>query len=535
MNGTLLFSASDADHGRELWRSDGTPEGTVLIKDLEAGPGSSGAAPLLVTPSLVLLAACPAATGCELYRTDGTDAGTILVMDIDPGPDSGFSSAMGRLGEVLIFGAHEALGWAPYRSDGTPDGTFRLGPPPVDTQVLYIDTFGVLKGSLYFRKVSSVPTGAVLWKTDGTSEGTVAVAPLPGTYSSEFPLSAALDDVLVFLNDDGTIRHSLWKTDGTAAGTSMLASVGPVGSLVRLGPRIVYWAWDDAHGIEPWTTDGTAAGTALLKDIYPGRKDSSSPESTAVLGSSLFFWANDGVHGFELWKTDGTSAGTTLVRDIAPGPASSHVSDRLVSTGREAYFFAADPVSGPELWRTDGTEEGTTRVADVNPGLAGSDVARNRYWKEPLIARSGGRVFFTATDGTTGYELWSLPIPLGFHPVTPCRVADTRDPGGPAGGVPLGASQTLILPVAGRCGIPSTAISVAANVTVVSPSATGTLSVFAGGPIVSGTTEVPVIAGKTRALNAIPLLGTAGSLSVRADLPAGSSTEVILDVSGYFE
>ena len=151
------------------------------------------------------------------------------------------------------------------------------------------------------------------------------------------------------------------------------------------------------------------------------------------------------------------------------------------------------------------------------------------------LARSGGKVFFTASDGTTGHELWSLPIPLGFHPVTPCRVADTRDPGGIAGGIPLGASQTLILPVAGRCGIPSTAISVAANVTVVNPAATGSLSVFAGGPIVSGTTEVPVTAGKTRAMNAIPILGTAGSLSVRAGLPEGGTTHVLLDVSGYFE
>jgi hypothetical protein len=153
----------------------------------------------------------------------------------------------------------------------------------------------------------------------------------------------------------------------------------------------------------------------------------------------------------------------------------------------------------------------------------------------PVLARSGGRVFFTATDGATGYELWSLPITLGFHPVTPCRVADTRHPAGPTGGIPLGASETLILPVTGRCGIPSTAISIAANVTVVNPTVTGSLSVFAGGPIVSGTTEVPVTAGKTRALNAVSLLGTSGSLSVRAGLPEGGTTHVLLDVSGYFE
>ena len=174
-------------------------------------------------------------------------------------------------------------------------------------------------------------------------------------------------------------------------------------------------------------------------------------------------------------------------------------------------------------------------VADLAPGLAAGATSFWATLNRNVLARSGGRIFFTASDGTSGDELWSLPIPLGFHPVTPCRVADTRDPGGVAGGVPLANAQTLILPVAGRCGIPSTAISVAANVTVVNPSATGTLSVFAGGPIVSGTTEVPVTAGKTRATNAIPLLGSTGSLSVRAGLPEGSTTHLVLDVSGYFE
>ena len=124
---------------------------------------------------------------------------------------------------------------------------------------------------------------------------------------------------------------------------------------------------------------------------------------------------------------------------------------------------------------------------------------------------------------------------MKFHTVAPCRVADTRDASGPTGGAPLGASETAVLQVTGRCGVPSTAISVAANVAVVSPSATGTLSVFTGGPVVSGSIEVPATAGKTRAFQFVPILGSKGSLSVRSALPPDSSTHVILDVSGDFE
>jgi ELWxxDGT repeat protein len=256
---------------------------------------------------------------------------------------------------------------------------------------------------------------------------------------------------------------------------------------------------------------------------------------TVVLGPTLFFWAYDGVHGFELWKTDGTAPGTVLVRDVAAGPPGSMGIEHFAAAGHEVFFTASDRVSGRELWRSDGTEAGTTRVADLAPGIRGSAAPWEASGPKTVLARSGGKVFFTATDGATGHELWSVPVPTRLHTITPCRVADTRDPAGPTGGAPLGSSETVVLQVTGRCGIPSTALSIVANVTVVSPSAGGSLSVFAGGPVVSGSTEVPVTEGRTRALHFIPGLGTAGSLAFRPSIQAGGSTDVILDVSGYFE
>ena len=552
VNGTLLFSAEDATHGRELWRSDGSPAGTLPVKDLEPGPIGSAPVSLFAGSAHVLFSAFTSSTGRELFRTDGTDAGTGLVKELRPGPEGSNLSPVGQLGEVLLFTAFdESHGSELFRSDGTPDGTFLLGDLTPGSSSSRIDPLGVLNGAFYFRE-EVFPTGTILWKTDGTVGGTVAVGPLPGRSAPAGPLpgishprtGAALDDVLVFSDEDETHGRELWRTDGTAAGTFLLLDIVPEGdsertdfgsTFVRVGNRVVFWTDDGIHGFEPWITDGTAAGTSLLKDIDPGRPGSSEPRNMAVLGSALYFWADDGVHGLELWKTDGTAAGTALVRDIVPGPASSRYGEALTTAGGAVYFSAADLVSGPELWRTDGTEAGTSRVADLNPGVAGSDVPPYLRMSGSALTRSRGSVFLTANDGANGFELWSVPVPLRFRPVTPCRIADTRDPGGVAGGVPLANAQTLILPVAGRCGIPSTAISVAANVTVVNPTATGSLSVFAGGPIVSGTTEVPVTAGKTRAMNVIPILGTAGSLSVRAGLPAEGTTHVVLDVSGYFE
>jgi ELWxxDGT repeat protein len=534
VNGTLLFTAGDADHGFELWKSDGTPAGTSLVRDIEPGPGDSGPRIFFATPSTVFFHACVPATGCELYTTDGTEAGTGLVKDIWPGPGSGMTGTLGVLGDGLLFAANdEEHGTEPWWSDGTTDGTFLLGDLNPGAASSDVRLIGVLNDVHLFS--ASDGTTTTLWKTDGTVAGTVAVGPVPNPAAGE-----AIGGVLVFPASDPVRGEEIWRTDGTTGGTSLLAGINPVAgfparSFLRVGSRIVFFVDDGVHGYEPWKTDGTTAGTALLKDINPGVLRSIGT-GAAVLGETLFFFADDGVHGLEPWKTDGTGPGTVLVRDIAPGPPGSNVGvDRFVAGGHEVFFTASDHVSGRELWRSDGTAAGTTLVADLVPGLGSGQIPWSMANSMPVLARSGARVFFTATEGATGYELWSLPIPTRLHTITPCRVADTRDPAGPTGGARLGSSETVVVQVTGRCGIPSTALSIAANVTVVSPSAAGSLSVFAGGPIVSGSTEVPVTEGKTRALHFIPGLGTAGSLAIRPSMQAGGSTDVILDVSGWFE
>ena len=42
---TLFFTADDGVNGNELWKSDGTEAGTVLVKDINPGSGSSSPYP----------------------------------------------------------------------------------------------------------------------------------------------------------------------------------------------------------------------------------------------------------------------------------------------------------------------------------------------------------------------------------------------------------------------------------------------------------------------------------------------------------
>ncbi len=91
--GALFFVTQDTEHGFELWRSDGTPDGTTLVKDINPGPASSfevrfpvpSEPPLVDFDGVLYFAAYDPEHGTELWSSDGTESGTRLVEDINPG------------------------------------------------------------------------------------------------------------------------------------------------------------------------------------------------------------------------------------------------------------------------------------------------------------------------------------------------------------------------------------------------------------------------------------------------------------------
>ena len=103
----LFFAANVAGSGPELWKTDGTRAGTVLVKDIAPGPASSRPGELTAAGGRLYFRATDGVHGDELWRSDGTAAGTTLVEDILPGPASSTPDDLTAAGGTLFFTAND--------------------------------------------------------------------------------------------------------------------------------------------------------------------------------------------------------------------------------------------------------------------------------------------------------------------------------------------------------------------------------------------------------------------------------------------
>jgi ELWxxDGT repeat protein len=101
----VVFTINDGAHGTEPWVSDGTPEGTKLLLDIRAGASGSTAGALTVVDGTAYFSADDGVHGQELWQTDGTPEGTQLVADIEPGAAGSSPYPLTKAGDLLYFAA----------------------------------------------------------------------------------------------------------------------------------------------------------------------------------------------------------------------------------------------------------------------------------------------------------------------------------------------------------------------------------------------------------------------------------------------
>ena len=336
----VMFRANDVAHQTELWISDGTESGTHMVKDInavedvDAGDGrtfTSYPQNLYVWNGVLIFAADDGVNGVEMWKSDGTASGTVLVKNIADGNGHGYPGDFVALGSRLLFTAqNDTYGNELWSTDGTEVGTQLIKDinPSGDSYPYQL----VKSGNTIFFMAETGDNGYELWKSDGTEGGTALVADLlPGPQSGNISgrtLTAFNGGVVFRRVDSGTTGSELWKSDGTAAGTVIVKDINPGAghavpdSLSVMGNYVYFSANDGTVGTELWRSDGTAAGTELVKDIYEGGDSDSgaSPIANSGIvsnGVHAYFFAEasngDGGTAQEIWRTDGTTAGTVQI------------------------------------------------------------------------------------------------------------------------------------------------------------------------------------------------------------------------------
>ncbi|MEX1024727.1 MAG: ELWxxDGT repeat protein [Planctomycetota bacterium] len=390
--GLGVFANSEAETGREPWRTDGTTNGTELLIDLFPGAESSDPADFvaLANGAVVFSARAPT-TGRELYLTDGSASGTSLLADLQPGSgDSDPRNFVVAGAYAFFFATTSTKGRELWRTDGTLAGTTLVrdliaGPPGIvdDVQHLRIARLGTDEVVFTIRRF-----GLELWKSDGTHAGTTHVTGLPS------PVASPPDELTTFGN---AVLLRVWEwqtpmawiTDGTPGGTFSLGAEQR--STLRVAGSFGYFAVEVAPGVnELFVTDGTVGGTQLLVDLTPSAGQSSAPEPLGAVGSDLIFASFVGAGPRQLVRSDGTASGTSAISSLAPEvgletPVGVHAGELWFGT----------PDAGGALVRTDGTAAGTA--------VAGPAIAPRNF------GSPGGALLFSAEGaGLAGRELWSF-------------------------------------------------------------------------------------------------------------------------------
>nr|WP_314496552.1 T9SS type A sorting domain-containing protein [uncultured Chryseobacterium sp.] len=402
-NDQLLLAANDGVNGKEIWKSDGTVVGTLLLKDIAPNSGSSisNDFKILKLNNGKFYFVANTATGYQLYESNGTTAGTVSVMPIQNVFELNGVSA----GNYFVFTGFDAAngGLEPWVSDGTAAGTQILKDilPGNSSSMGINNKFLKINNKIYFDSSSNGINqiyGNYIWETDGTQAGTL----LFNTPANNMLYGTSSDAQHLILTKPNEYSR-FWVANGNSAQTFEIAGLGMPdnNSFVDLNSAIYLTGSNSTYGSELFSLNPVSQVATLASDI--NHSSGSLPHSYGVLNDNLIFIASNRQFNHQFYKRNKITQQISRLTNFTSGTSSvgmfTDFNDTFIKVGNYFYTKNNTPNFRSVFYRTDGTSANSSMIP--TPDTTTNDVAMH-------VNLNDNSLLFAGYNNITGTELWKI-------------------------------------------------------------------------------------------------------------------------------
>jgi len=358
LNGNLYFVAQDTFGNEELWTSNGTQQGTAMVKDINPDGNAQIGNMRIVGGKLLFIASDNNNGDFDLFSSDGTSGGTVKIRDINQNWNDGLSAQRAaNFGNKVLFCTNTDL----MSTDGTVGGTESL------------------------KSIANYSPAQGYCEVNGKA---------------------------YFILTDNFNKPQLWMTNGTSAGTEMAFNLGDsaniitVDKLLSFNNKLYMVASITGQGSDLFSYDGNVNGT--FEHIRLVQGGNSYPHALNVVNNQLFFVASN---------MTGTNLYRMTTSDLAPQLVSSvsnlNVNTSLNFCNNNIYFMNENAQQIHIVKLSDLSHQ----VLNLN----NFSISNSFFTDADFLVGTGGKIFFAAYDTASGKQVFveSNGTPEGTFSIMP--------------------------------------------------------------------------------------------------------------------
>lgn len=216
---------------------------------------------------------------------------------------------------------------------------------------------------------------------------------------------------------------------------------------------------------------------------------------------------------------------------VASSPNPSTSGEQVTIT---ANITPAGPPTGTVGFASNGVAISGCTAVTLNSGTAQCVTSSLAVGTDVVVATYSGDGNYAGSNGSVTQIVNPIPLALQLVTLPPCRIVDTRNLDGTFGGPPIPGNTARAFPLGqsgNPCGIPSNAVAYSLNVTVIPQTTLGYLTIW---PTGEGQPTVSTLNSLDGRIKANAVIIPAGASSGSVSLFVTNTTNVVLDINGYF-